>query len=91
MMQYEWDDAKAAANLKKHAVSFDEAASVFLDVLALSGKDPDHSLSESRFVSFGYSSLGRPLAVFHTHRAECIRIISARRMTKVERKMYEEN
>ena len=65
-MKFEWDKPKATANLGKHGVSFDEAATVFLDSLALSGPDPDHSLDESRYITFGMSSLGHLLAVSHT-------------------------
>ena len=89
-MQYEWDPPKAAHNLRKHGVSFDEAATVFLDQLAVSGADPDHSLGESRYVTFGMSSLGKLLAVSHTYRPGGIRIIGARRVTRAERNMYEE-
>jgi uncharacterized DUF497 family protein len=71
-------------------VSFEEAASVFLDSLAVSGPDPDHSVGEHRFITFGKSSLGHMLAVHHTHRPGIIRIFSARRMTRGERKLYEE-
>ena len=90
-MKFEWDAPKAAANLGKHGVSFDEGATVFLDHLAVSGPDPDHSLGESRYISFGMSSLGRLLAVSHTHRPGAIRLISARRVTRAERKLYEED
>jgi len=90
MMDFEWDARKAATNMRKHAVSFDEAASVFLDQLAVSGSDPDHSADESRYVTFGMSSLGRLLTVSHTYRPGGIRIISARRVTRAERKIYEE-
>lgn len=90
-MKFEWDTEKAAANLRKHGVSFDEAGTVFLDQLALSGPDPDHSVGEPRYITFGISSLGRLLAVSHTHRPGVIRIISARRVTRAERKLYEEN
>lgn len=90
MMKFEWDAAKAAANVRKHGVSFDEAGSVFLDQLALSGPDPEHSLGESRYITFGMSRLRRLLAVSHTHRPGAIRIISARRVTRAERKLYEE-
>jgi uncharacterized protein len=90
MMEFQWDAPKADANIKKHGVSFDEAASVFLDQLAVSGQDPDHSVGESRYITFGMSSLGRLLAVSHTHRLGNIRIISARRVTRIERKLYEE-
>ena len=89
-MKFEWDTAKATANLSKHSVSFDEGATIFLDQLALSGPDPDHSVGESRYITFGMSSLGRLLAVSHTHRPGGIRIISARRITRAERKIYEE-
>jgi hypothetical protein len=91
MMKFEWDTAKAEANVRKHGVSFDEAGSAFLDPLALSGPDPDHSTGEPRYITFGMSGLGRLLTVFHTHRPGVIRIISARRVTRAERKLYEEN
>ena len=91
MIKFEWDTEKAAANLRKHGVSFDEAGTVFLDQLALSGPDPDHSMGEPRYITFGISSLGRLLVVFHTHRPGVIRIISTRRVTRAERKLYEEN
>ena len=91
MMEFEWDALKATNNLKKHVVSFDEAASVFLDQLAVSGFDPDHSVGESRYITFGMSSLGQLLAVSHTYRPGGIRIISARRVTRSERKIYEES
>ena len=91
MMKFEWDTAKAKANVRKHGVSFDEAGSAFLDQLALSGPDPDHSMGEPRYITFGMSGLGRLLAVFHTHRPGVIRIISARQVTRAERKLYEEN
>jgi len=77
-------------NLRKHGVSFDEAAMVFLDQLAVSGADPDHSVGESRYITFGVSSLGKLLVVTHTYRPGGIRIISARRVTRVERNIYEE-
>lgn len=89
-MDFEWDTPKAVANVRKHGVTFDEAATVFLDELAVSGADPDHSVGEARYITFGASSLGRLLAVSHTHRSGAVRIISARRVTRVERKIYEE-
>jgi uncharacterized DUF497 family protein len=89
-LNFEWDAKKAAANVAKHGVSFDEAATVFLDHLALSGADPDHSMKEDRYITFGMSSLGRLLAVSHAHRPGGIRLISARRVTRTERKLYEE-
>ena len=89
-MNFDWDLKKAAGNLRKHGVSFDEAASMFLDPMAVSGPDPEHSMAEDRYITFGFSSLGRLLAVSHTHRPGAIRIISARRVTRGERKLYEE-
>ncbi len=89
-MDYEWDDLKAASNLEKHGVSFDEAATVFLGPLALSGPDPDHSDEEDRYITFGYSSLGRLLSVCHAYRPGRIRIINARLVTRSEKKLYEE-
>jgi hypothetical protein len=90
-MDFAWDENKAEANLKKHGVSFDEAATVFLDPLALSGPDPDHSNGEDRYITFGVSRLGRLLSVCHTHRPGAIRIITARQATRSERQLYEED
>jgi uncharacterized DUF497 family protein len=89
-VQFEWNAQKAAANLRKHGVSFDEAASVFFDPLGATGNDPDHSLEERRFVTFGVSSSARLLVVTHSERGEAIRIITARLATPRERRIYEE-
>ena len=89
-MKFDWDPKKAEANLRKHGVSFDEAATTFLDAHAVSGPDPDHSVDEERYITFGYSQLTRLLAVCHTYRPGVIRIINARRVTRSERKIYEE-
>ena len=89
-MHFEWDKAKAANNLSKHDVSFDEASTVFADVLSATARDPDHSRGESRLLTFGMSSAGRILVVSHTDRGSIIRIISARPATRHERKIYEE-
>ena len=89
-MKFEWDTTKATGNVGKHSVSFDEGATVFLDQLALSGPDPDHSVGEARYITFGMSRLGRLLAVSHTYRPGGVRIISVRRVTRSERKIYEE-
>jgi len=89
-MNFEWGPKKAEVNLRKHAVSFDEAATVFLDPVAVSGPNPEHSVSEDRYITFGFSRLGRLLAVCHTYRPGTIRIITARRVTRGERKLYEE-
>ena len=85
-----WNPRKAAANLKKHKVSFEEAATALADPLAITGADPDHSVGESRWVTFGFSNRQRLLAVAHTDEDETIRIISARAATRPERRLYEE-
>jgi uncharacterized DUF497 family protein len=90
MMRFDWDVKKAEENRRKHGVSFDEAATVFLDRHAVSGPDPDHSGAEDRYITFGYSKLGRLLVICHTYRPGVIRIINARRPTRGERKIYEE-
>jgi uncharacterized DUF497 family protein len=89
-LKFEWDPAKAAENLAKHGVSFEEAATVFRDGLSQTGQDPDHSIGEERFVTFGVSTSGRLLVVAHTERGDTIRIISAREATPGERTIYEE-
>ena len=89
-MRFEWNALKAARNLRKHGVSFDEASSVFFDPLSATGDDPDHSLEDRRFVTFGMSSSGRLLVVTHTEQYDAIRIITARLATRTERKLYEE-
>ena len=89
-MRFEWDGAKAADNLARHGVSFEEAATVFRDPLSQTGRDPDHSIDEERFVVFGVSARGRLLVVAHTERGDKVRIISARAATPRERKIYEE-
>jgi uncharacterized DUF497 family protein len=86
----EWDNRKAAANLRKHGVSFEEAVTALEDTLAVTYRDPDHSEDELRFLTFGVSSTGRILVVAHTERAEAIRLISARPATRSERRAYEE-
>jgi hypothetical protein len=90
-MQFEWDEEKAAANLRKHGVSFEEASTAFTDDLSLTDNDPDHSHGEHRMVTFGVSSARRLLAISHTERIGHTRIISARPATRVERKFYEDN
>ncbi|HSE36360.1 MAG TPA: BrnT family toxin [Blastocatellia bacterium] len=88
-MVFEWDERKAQANLKKHQVSFEEASTVFGDPLSLTIDDPVHSEEESRFVTVGKSITGRVLIVVHSDRGDYIRIISARKATRHERKQYE--
>lgn len=89
-MKFEWDPVKSEINLKKHGISFHEAATVFGDPLAITFDDPDHSIGEHRFLTFGYSRANRLLVVVHTERRRKTRIISARRATRQERKIYED-
>ena len=89
-LQFEWDERKASANVKKHGITFEEARSVFVDDRAKLIDDPDHSEDEDRFVLLGLSSSLRVLLVCHCYRSEgnIIRIISARRATSRESKTY---
>ena len=89
-MEFEWDPGKAAGNLRKHKVSFTEAASVLGDFLGTTASDPDHSEDESRYITVGLSNRGRLLMVAHAERHARIRIISARELTRDERRLYEE-
>lgn len=90
MVEFEWDAAKAAANLRKHRVDFQEAATVLEDALSTTFPDETHSSDERRFVTIGTSGRGRLLVVAHTERNDTIRIISARRATRREREFYEQ-
>jgi hypothetical protein len=89
-MTFQWDSTKARLNLWKHHVSFEEATTALLDPLSKTDSDPDHSIQERRFITFGMSVRRRLLVVSYTERGEVIRLISARLATKTERKMYEE-
>jgi hypothetical protein len=89
-MKIEWDPRKAKSNLEKHGVSFEEAATALSDPMAATGADPDHSMTEQRYVTFGVSEKGRLVVVSHTEKGETIRIISARKTSKGEREVYEE-
>ena len=89
--EFEWDDEKAQGNLRKHGVSFDEAATIFNDPRIATISDPDHSEDEERYISIGRSVIMRLLSVIHTFRKERIRLISARKATKAEKKNYENN
>lgn len=89
-MKFEWDADKADENLQKHGVSFDEATTVFGDPLAITYADPEHSIGEYRFLTFGHSAHGRLIVVAHTDRDGKIRPISAREMTRKEKKEYEQ-
>ena len=88
-MRFEWDSEKAAENLRRHRVSFDEAATAFFDPLSMTVPDPDHSVGERRFITMGASSSGRLLVVAHTERGSTLRIISARLAGASERNRYE--
>jgi len=89
-LRFEWDKRKAAANLKKHGVSFEEARTVFLDERARLIDDPDHAEDEDRFILLGLSASLRLLLVCHCYRSqgEVIRIISARKATWTESTHY---
>ena len=90
-MIYEWNQEKAAENQRKHGVSFDEAITVFLDPFALSFNDPDHSLSDRRFITIGMTINQRVVFVSHADGAnDRIRIISARETTRRETYDYQE-
>ena len=89
-MKFEWDENKAAVNLSKHGISFEEAKTVFDDPLYVDFYDPDHSDEEERYIIVGESQPGNLLIVSYTERADFIRLISARKVTRVEREVYEE-
>jgi uncharacterized DUF497 family protein len=90
-LEFEWNAEKAAFNMRKHGISFLEAATAFSDALSLTINDPDHSENEDRFVLVGTSADRRLLVVVHAVRDVCYRIISARKTSKHERQSYEEN
>ena len=89
-MDFEWDPRKATQNRRKHGVSFHEAATVFGDPLGRIVDDPRHSTDEPRYVLLGHSERQQLLAVMFTERAKAIRLISARKATRRERREYEE-
>ena len=90
MFKFEWDTQKAASNVRKHGVSFDEAVSVFADAFALTFADTDHYESEDRSRTYGISNKGRLLVIVHTERRENVSIISARKATRYEKDIYEQ-
>ena len=90
-MKFDWNPRKAKANFRKHEVTFEEAATTLSDLMSATGADPDHSITEERFITFGVSERGRLLVVAHAGESETIRIISARVTTKRERRLYEES
>ncbi len=89
-LNFEWDEEKATANLKKHRVSFDEAITVFIDPFSITISDHDHSVDEQRYIDIGNSDKGRVVVVVYTERGSKMRIISCRKATSSERKIYEE-
>jgi hypothetical protein len=89
-VKFEWDPEKAARNLQRHGVSFQDAASIFGDPLAATIPDPEHSTDEPRLITMGVTPSQRLLVVVHTDRGDRIRIISARPATRAETKRYEE-
>ena len=90
-LQFEWDAEKAARNLRKHGVAFQESTTIFDDLEFITVVDDEHSLDEDRYISIGMSNLGRLLMVAHTDRGGRIRIISAREATKREERFYAES
>ena len=91
MLLFEWDTDKAKKNIKVHGVSFDEASTVFKDTLSLTIYDPLHSKEEDRLILIRNSCKNRLLVIVHMERGDKIRIITARKAVKKERKQYEEN
>jgi len=88
-LEFSWDERKAQQNARRHKVRFEEAATVFADPLARLYDDPDHSISEDRFLLVGHSAAGRVVLVVHAEKGDTIRIISARQPTARERARYE--
>ena len=89
-MKFEWDENKGAVNLSKHKISFEEAKTVFDDPLYVDLYDPDHSEKEDRYIIVGESQQGNLLIVLYTERGDFMRLISARKVTRMEREVYEE-
>jgi uncharacterized protein len=88
-MSFQWDPIKAASNVEKHGISFEDAVTVFGDPLAVTISDPDHSVDEFRLLTTGLSRSQMLLVISHTERANEIRLISARLATRQERRSYE--
>lgn len=91
MMEFEWDPRKAASYRAKHGVSFHEVATVFGDPFALTYYDPDDSVDEDRYLTFGVTTGGAYVVVSHTDREDKVRLISARLMSRRERVRYEQD
>jgi len=88
-LPFEWHEEKAKENFRKHKINFEEAKTVFNDPFLMTFPDPEHSESEQRYLNIGSSSKGRVLVVIHTERETNIRIISCRKATTKERRVYE--
>lgn len=86
---FEWDKKKAQSNKKKHGITFEEASTVFSDILSVTIPDTGHSVGEDRFVTIGLSANNQLIVVVHADRDDIIRVISARKATGYERKQYE--
>jgi uncharacterized protein len=89
-LTFEWDSRKARSNFSKHGVSFETASTVFGDHVSLTIPDPDHSITERRYITIGRAFNGKLIVVVHTERRDNIRIISARRASRRERNFFEE-
>jgi uncharacterized DUF497 family protein len=89
-LTFEWDSRKARSNLSKHGISFEEASTIFGDFLSLTIPDPDHSITERRYITMGRAFNRKLLVVVHTDRSDNIRIIRARRASRRERRFYEQ-
>jgi len=89
-IRFEWDSRKSLSNKKKHGITFETASTVFGDSLSVTIQDPAHSIGEDRFITIGTSMDNRLLVVVHTDRDDTIRIISARRTTRNEKRQYEQ-
>ena len=89
-MEFIWNPSKAARNLRRHGISFHEAATVFSDPLSTTVYDPDHSVEENRYITVGVSRNYRVIMVAYTEQNDHVRIISARQLTPKERRQYEQ-
>jgi hypothetical protein len=90
-LTFEWDEVKATNNLTKHGISFEEAKTIFNDPLSITIPDPDHSADEMRYIDIGMSANGRLLVVVYTERGQNIRLISSRKVTRREQRVYEQD
>ena len=89
-LRFEWDSKKAQSNRKRHGITFEESSTIFGDPLSITVHDPAHSIGKDRFITIGTSVNDKLIVVVHTDRNDIIRIISARKATKNERRQYEQ-